>query len=159
MTSIYFLRHGLADRSAWSGEDYERPLTPYGKDRMVKEAKTIGKLNLGLDLIISSPLTRAIQTAEIVADYLDLFDILVEDERLEPGFSPGDLSEILDENPEVEAVMVVGHESDFSLTIERIIGGGSIVCKKGSLARVDLTDAGVLSGELIWLLPPKLLVK
>jgi phosphohistidine phosphatase len=126
---------------------------------MVKEAKTIEKLNLGLDLIISSPLTRAIQTAEIVADYLDSFDILIEDERLEPGFSAGDLSEILDENPEVEAVMLVGHEPDFSLTIERIIGGGSIVCKKGSLARVDLTDAGVLSGELIWLLPPKLLVK
>ena len=67
---LFFLRHGLADRSAWSGYDDERPLTPYGKERMLAEAETIARLDLGLDAIITSNLTRAQQTTEIVAERL-----------------------------------------------------------------------------------------
>ena len=78
---LLFLRHGLADRSAWSGSDYERPLTPRGKERMRAEAETIASLDLGLDAILTSPLTRASQTAEIVADQLGLLDRLIEDDR------------------------------------------------------------------------------
>jgi phosphohistidine phosphatase len=154
---LYFLRHGLADRSAWNGSDFERPLTPYGKERMAREADSIAKLNLGLDAIISSPLVRAHQTAEIVAERLDLLEALIVDERLSPGFGIGDVAEILEEHPEAENLMFVGHEPDFSYTIERLVGGGSIECKKGSLARVDLVDAGPLSGVLVWLVPPKIL--
>jgi phosphohistidine phosphatase len=154
---LFFLRHGLADRSAWSGSDYERPLTPYGKERMRAEAETIARLDLGLDAILTSPLTRASQTAEIAADRLSLLDRLVEDERLSPGFDRADLLAMLEDHDEADSLMFVGHEPDFSWTIESIIGGGSVVCKKGSLARVDLTDAGELSGELVWLIPPKAL--
>ena len=156
---LYFLRHGRADRSAWMGMDYVRPLTEIGKERMVKEAEFMAQLDLGLDAILTSPLTRAYQTAEIVADYLDLLDLLVVDERLEPGFGPSDLVELIAEYPRAEALMFVGHEPDFSQTISYIIGGGYVVCKKGSLARVDLTDAGPLGGELVWLIPPKALVQ
>jgi phosphohistidine phosphatase len=140
------------------GEDDDlRPLTPRGIERMGREAQTIRKLNLGLDAIITSPLTRAQQTAEIVAEELDLLDLLFIDERLSPGFGPGDLAAILEEHDQAEAVMLVGHEPDFSLMIEHLIGGGTLVCKKGSLARVDLRDAGPLAGELVWLIPPKAL--
>ncbi len=154
---LFFLRHGLADRSAWSGADHERPLTPRGKERMKEEADTIARLDLGLDAILTSPLTRASQTAEIVADRLDMHDLLKVDERLSPGFDRADLLAMLEDHDEAESLMLVGHEPDFSWTIESVIGGGSIVCKKGSLARVDLSDAGVLAGELIWLIPPKAL--
>ena len=139
---LFFLRHGLADRSAWSGADYERPLTPRGKERMMEEGDTIARLDLGLDAILTSPLTRAFQTAEIVADQLGLLDRLVEDDRLSPGFDRADLLAMLEDHDEADSLMFVGHEPDFSWTIESIIGGGSVVCKKGSLARVDLTDAG-----------------
>jgi phosphohistidine phosphatase len=154
---LFFLRHGLADRSAWNGSDFERPLTPYGKERMGREADSIAKLNLGLQAIISSPLVRALQTAEIVAERLDMLDLLIVDERVSPGFGVNDVAAIIEDHPEVECLMFVGHEPDFSQTIERLIGGGSVECKKGSLARVDLVDAGPLSGVLIWLVPPKIL--
>lgn len=154
---LFFLRHGLADRSAWSGDDEERPLTPRGKERMAAEAETIARLDLALDAIVTSNLLRARQTAEIVAERLGLLDRMVIDERLSPGFGRADLSSVLDDHARADALMLVGHEPDFSLTIESIVGGGNIVCKKGSLARVDLTDAGELSGELIWLIPPKVL--
>lgn len=126
---------------------------------MQRQALFIRKLNLILDAILTSPLTRAAQTAEIVAEGLDMMDLLEDDPRLEHGFNAHSLAEIVADHDEAEGLMLVGHEPSFSLTIESVIGGGSIVCKKGSLARVDLSDAGPLAGELVWLIPPKAMVK
>ncbi|MBS1252040.1 MAG: hypothetical protein MAG451_01076 [Anaerolineales bacterium] len=154
---LYFLRHGLADRSAWHGADFERPLTYKGKVRMGREAETIGELNLKLDAIITSPLTRAFQTAQIVAEHLGMLDDLVEDARLAPGFDVSDLAEILEDHLDDARLMLVGHEPDFSETLSDLIGGGEIVCKKASLARVDLYGGPSLRGELVWLIPPKVL--
>jgi phosphohistidine phosphatase SixA len=55
-------------------------------------------------------------------------------------------------------LLLVGHEPDFSTVIGQLIGAGRIVCKKGGLARVDLKSPHELPGELVWLLPPRLLV-
>ena len=158
MPRLYFLRHGLADRSEWAGDDYLRPLTPRGKQQMARTAETIARLDLGLDLIISSPLVRAYQTAEIVAAGLGLRDRLVSDERLGPGFGLTELRRILSERVGLTALMLVGHEPDFSDTISALIGGGRVVCKKGGLARVDCPDDSGLTGELVWLAPPALLL-
>jgi phosphohistidine phosphatase len=154
---LYFLRHGRADRSAWGGDDFNRPLTPRGIEITEAAAEMMNKLDLGLDLILTSPLVRALQTAEVVAAGLNIMDRLLVDDRISPGFNRADLALIFDEHPDAESIMLVGHEPDFSRTIESIIGGGAVVCKKGSLARVDLTGAGELSGELVWLIPPKAL--
>jgi phosphohistidine phosphatase len=56
-------------------------------------------------------------------------------------------------------MMLVGHEPDFSLTISALTGGGRILLKKGGLARVDLTSSEPLQGELVWLLPPKVMTR
>ena len=157
MTTIYFLRHGLADRSEWSGDDYQRPLTAGGVAQMTREAKTIAHLKLGVDLILTSPLARAQQTADIVAGALDMRDRLVADRRLAPGFGAGALQEMMREYPGHGTFMVVGHEPDFSETISALIGGGRIVCKKGGLARVDLPADDSPNGELVWLVPPGIL--
>lgn len=156
---LYFLRHGRADRSEWEGEDNLRPLTQKGISRMKKEAINIKRLKLGLDAIHSSPLTRAYQTAEIVANELEMMETFHVDDRLSPGFGRSALQSVLREYDTEARVMLVGHEPDFSLTIEALIGGGSIVCKKGSLARVDLNHPGILEGELVWLIPPKMLAQ
>ena len=150
---LYFLRHGLAgDRETWTGDDFGRPLTDEGKQRMAREAATIAKLNLNLDVILTSPLVRAYQTAEIVAQHLNLTDRLVKDDRLSPGFGSSQLAGILKAYPEAKALMLVGHEPDFSQIIGELIGGGRITCKKGSLACVELTKS--LQGELAWMIPP-----
>jgi len=155
---LYFLRHGLAgDRDEWTGGDFERPLTEEGKKRMAREAATIARLGLDLDLILTSPLVRAYQTAEIVAQHLNLTDKLVKDEWLAPGFGSNQLAEILKMHPEAQVLMLVGHEPDFSQVIGDLMGGGRVECKKGSLACVDVTDPMSLQGDLIWLIPPKVL--
>jgi phosphohistidine phosphatase len=153
---LYFLRHGLAgERSKWSGNDYDRPLTREGKKRMTQEASAILALKINVDYIITSPLVRAYQTAEIVARQLGLLDKLIGEELLEPGFDFEDLKEIVKNHAAAEAIMLVGHEPDFSSTISRIIGGGRIIFKKGGLACVNLRDHTTLQGDLMWLIPPK----
>lgn len=154
---IYFLRHGRADRSAWDGPDDLRPLTPEGKERMHREAATMARMGLQIDVILSSPLMRARQTAEIAAQGMDLEDVLAFDERLASGFNVALLREILQERKGIQGCMLVGHEPDFSMTIEDLVGGGSVVVRKGALARVDV-DPRTVMGELIWLIPAKVLI-
>jgi phosphohistidine phosphatase len=156
---LYFLRHGLAgERSEWTGDDFDRPLTREGKKRMAREAVRMKALKLNVEYIVSSPLVRAHQTAEIVARRLGLLDKLLDEELLEPGFDVKDLKEILKSHAAAEAVMLVGHEPDFSATISCIIGGGRITFKKGGLACVALPDHTTLTGNLVWLIPPAVLV-
>ncbi len=155
---VYFLRHGLAgDPNEWEGDDFDRPLTDEGRERMTREAKAMAKLDLEPDVIVTSPLVRAKQTAEIVADRLRLRERLVEDERLAPGFNTERLVRILQDHTDADALMVVGHEPDFSFTLGQLIGGGKIDLKKGGLACVDLPDAASLDAVLLWLVPPKVL--
>lgn len=153
---IYFLRHGLADWPNWdAARDAERPLTDEGIKKMKVEAKAIERLDLGLDVILSSPYTRARQTAQSVADQLGLK--VIDDDQLAPGFDADRLRDVLRRYPNAESIMLVGHEPSFSAAISQLIGGGQIVMKKGSLARVDVDSIDSLRGELVWLLTPKLL--
>jgi phosphohistidine phosphatase len=154
----YFLRHGLAgDPEQWHGNDFDRPLTAEGKERMAREAKTIAALSLDLDAIVTSPLLRAKQTATIVADKLRMRTRLVEDERLGIGFDSNALQGILRERLDAAAILLVGHEPSMSRTIGSVVGGTRIDFKKGSLACVSFDDPSSLAGELVWLVPPKVL--
>ena len=158
MMEVYFLRHGDAgSRETWKGSDASRPLSDEGAARMEREASTLALLRLPLDRILTSPLVRAQQTAEIVARRLNLLDALAEDDRLAPGFGMAELGRIMREHRALTALLLVGHEPDFSTVISACIGGGRIECKKGGLARVDIEDPTTLAGLLVWLLPPRVL--
>ncbi len=155
---LYFLRHGQAgNRQDWHGDDSARPLTGEGKKRMEREAAAIWKLGLPLEIIISSPLVRAFQTAEIVAKAKGSAARLVTDERLGPGFGPEHLAALVAKHHRARGLMLVGHEPDFSETISQVTGGGRLTMKKGALACVEVEDRAPLKGTLVWLIPPKML--
>jgi phosphohistidine phosphatase len=155
---LYFLRHGDAlGKDEWRGDDNARMLSEEGVARMRREAKMLAELSLGISLVLSSPLARALKTAQIVAAALGLKDSPFTDKRLSPGFDLPGLQEILEERAEVEALMLVGHEPDFSQVIAACIGGGRLECKKGGLARLDISDPLKPHGSLLWLLPPRVL--
>jgi phosphohistidine phosphatase len=157
---LHFLRHGVAgSREEWRGDDALRPLTKKGMQNMVSQAKSMAAMDLKLDLILTSPLARAFQTADIVADELEMGEKLVQDERLSPGFGIDDLAQVLKDYTDAENIMLVGHEPDFSQTIAALVGGGRVLLKKGGLARVDITSADPLQGELVWLLPPRIMIR
>ena len=86
-------------------------------------------------------------------------DKLVLDKRLSPGFGTDQLVHILDQHSKGAALILVGHEPDFSETIRQVIGGGRLVVKKGGLVCVELQDGKPLKGKLEWLLPPQVLAR
>jgi phosphohistidine phosphatase len=159
MVRCYFLRHGVAvDAQAWSGNDFDRPLTRDGIARMEREAKAIDELSLDLDCIVTSPLLRAKQTAEVVTERLNLEAKLVEDPRLASGFNLEGLGAILNAHADAESMMLVGHEPTMSMTIGRAIGRASIELKKAALAGVEFIDRQSTTGTLFCLIPPKVLI-
>ena len=147
---LYFLRHGEADWLNWNKPDNERPLTKRGKKEMRELAKFLGRLKVRPNLIVTSPLPRAAQTAEIAADYLKAK--LRKDELLAPGFGMTELRTALKRH-HAKVLMLVGHEPDFSNVISGLTGG-SLKLSKAGVALVDV-DPESEEGRLLWLFPPK----
>lgn len=156
---VYFLRHGIAgERSEWKGDDAARPLTEEGVERTGAVAAALARLDLGVGVIVTSPLVRARQTADIVARALDLGSKVIEDRRLGPGFNADKLRAILLDHRN-DDVLVVGHEPDFSETVAALIGGGDLAVRKAGLALVELSGPDATRGRLLWLVPPKILTR
>jgi phosphohistidine phosphatase len=147
---LYFLRHGEADWPDWKKPDDERPLTKGGKKEMNEVGKFLHRLKVRPDLIVTSPLPRAAQTAEIAADYLRAK--LRKDESLAPGFGVRELRTVLNRHC-VKNLMLVGHEPDFTNVISELTGA-SLKLSKAGVAFVDL-DPETAEAKLLWLFPPK----
>jgi len=147
---LYFLRHSEADWPGWTKPDDERPLTDFGKKEVRQVAKFLNRLKVKPDVIVSSPLPRALQTAEAAAEQLKTK--LRQDEALEPGFGISELSTVLKRHPS-KVLMLVGHEPDFSSVISALTGG-FIKMSKAGVALVDI-DPETEKGKLLWLFPPK----
>jgi phosphohistidine phosphatase len=146
---LYFLRHGKADWPNWDRPDDERPLTQEGKEQVAAVAKLLARFEIS-PAIVTSPLPRASQTAEIAGEYLR--QKIRENPLLRPGFDAGKLKKVL-KDFSGNSLMVVGHEPDFTQTIFQLTGGDTKLSKAG-VALVEL-DTATMKGELRWLLPPK----
>ena len=155
---LYLLRHGNAEELRAGRSDRDRRLTPEGITEVEAEAEALRRLRLGLDLILSSPYPRALQTAEIVARALGLTERLRSDARLASGCRFGTVQEILAEHSDVRRLMLVGHNPDLSLAAGRLVGGVGLELKKGGLIRIDLDPDEPGQGVLRWLVTPAILI-
>ncbi|HMJ06754.1 MAG TPA: phosphohistidine phosphatase SixA [Chthoniobacterales bacterium] len=147
---LYLLRHGLADWPDWKRPDDERPLTAEGRKTTRRMAKHLHQLQAQPAVVLSSPLPRAWETAEITAELLELE--LREENALGPGFNAAKFRRIIEENRGKD-LMLVGHEPDFSAVV-RALTGGDVKLAKGGITRIDLAP-NRKTGRLIWLIPPK----
>jgi phosphohistidine phosphatase len=145
---LYFLRHGEADWPDWDKPDDERPLTKAGRREVHEVADFLARLKAKVDLILTSPLPRAAQTADAAGE--DLKVRVREEKLLAPGFKAADLTRLRRKYPE-QVLMLVGHEPDFSEVIG-ILTGGTIKLSKAGVALVDLKGG---KGKLLWLFPPR----
>ncbi len=167
---VYLVRHGDAgDRTEWAGDDRERPLTDSGREEMLAIAKGIRWLHLNLDTLVTSPLTRAKETADYIAKALRPASYETSD-LLAPGCDLRAFGKLLSGYPETQALMIVGHEPDLGEIIAELIGAGTTVrvqMKKAACCCVKLaTDGGATSrsklagkGQLVWHLPPQILAR
>jgi phosphohistidine phosphatase len=156
---LFFLRHGIAEDRGPGKSDFQRRLTEEGLKEMDGVGKGMRRLNLGLDLVLTSPLVRARETAEIAAKALDLEKALKTEERLASGCNFADLQQALSGVPDQSRVLLVGHEPDLSEFVGHLIGGGSVRMKKASLACVDVDAVQPGYGCLRWLLEAEQMVQ
>ena len=149
---LYFLRHGAADWPDWNRPDNERPLTKAGRKELDRVGELLARLEADPVLILTSPLPRAAQTADIAAEHLGVR--VHEEKMLAPGFRAQDLKRLRRKYPQ-QILMLVGHEPDFSSVIASLTGG-NVKLPKGGVALVELADG---KGQLRWLLPAKVAKK
>ena len=160
--NLYLLRHGLAVEPGTAGfrKDFERPLTPEGKQKLRSVAKAIKALDLYFDLILSSPYIRARQTAELVAKSLKASERLELLDALAPDGNIRKLVKLLEGlAPPPQEILLVGHEPYMSSLISRLVygqPGARVVMKKGGLCKLSV--GSIEHGRcasLEWLLTPK----
>jgi phosphohistidine phosphatase len=158
------LRHGEAGARIDAPEkDAERPLTPVGQREVADIATALQSLGTKFDLAASSPLKRALQTAEIVARKFKKLNQLEEWDELKPAGDTSKLFQKLSRLKTTSIILIVGHEPYLSSMIGEIVAGKTslnLVLKKGGLAKVRInTFKPRISGELRWLLTPKMMTK
>lgn len=158
--ALYLIRHGIAEERGpdWP-DDAKRPLTGKGRARLRDQAAGLTALGVTLDVMVTSPLTRARQTAAILAKGLPGRCPVEIMEALSPGSSYRRFLHELAGHAGRARIGCVGHEPDMGELAARLIGAArALEFKKGAVCRIDL-DALPPSGPgaLRWLAPPRIL--
>jgi len=155
---LYLLRHGIAeDRN--SGGDAARQLTDEGRKKLRRVLDRAAGAGLAPSLILSSPLKRAIQTAEIAADALGYKEKIVQTHALLPDASPQALWDDLRGRRDEDAIVAAGHEPMMSATVAWMLGtpGLQVDMKKAALVCIALDHFRAQpQGVLRWMLIPRL---
>jgi phosphohistidine phosphatase len=157
---LYLIRHGIAaDRGDDYPDDSKRPLTSEGIANLRKEARGLDALGVGFDHIITSPLVRTKQTAEIFAEHLKSKPTVSNSDSLAPAGSPSSVLQELGKHVRKGRIALVGHEPNIGELAGRLIGSRTpIEFKKGAICRIDFEvfpPKG--SGQLRWFVTPKML--
>jgi len=164
MLHLYLLRHGVAGDRREYADDSQRPLTEEGISKTRKVAQKLYRLGLTFDLVQTSPLLRATQTAQILAEeYQHRFRV-----ETNPCLAPeGDMKQWLawleGSQPSHFSLGLVGHEPDLSAWAEILIWGearGVLILKKAGLIGLTLPrEPPYVANALLFLLvPPKILL-
>lgn len=161
-TELYLIRHGLAGERGTYANDDERPLTEAGVRKTQRVAKRLYELAIRFDLIQTSPLVRARQTAEIL-QAAKLSKNLEESPHLAPA---GDLNAWVSwfetwRQQGGKQLAIVGHEPDLGNWTEQLVWGNiqhHVVVKKAGVIGLLLPEQGspIGNSELFWLTSPRL---
>jgi len=162
MKKLYILRHAIAvERGADGYRDSERPLTKRGIARFSSSLKGIAELDPDWQLVCSSPLSRALQTAELLTKFFDQEKNLKIEPSLKPGHSASDVVNLFKVYLSKKSLLIVGHEPYLSLSISQLLAEKSssfLELKKGALACLSFQEEVELGkAQLVYLIPPKIL--
>jgi len=163
---IYFLRHGDAEIALFKTPraDFERNLTEYGIIQLTKEALGLKQFVDGFDIIFTSPLVRAVQTAGIFGKIFKCEEKIITLDALAPPTNLNELMESIAIQGDIERVLCVGHAPSLGEMATEIITGieedRMLPLSKGGLLCIEM-DRPDLSAEskLLYLLHPMFLVK
>jgi phosphohistidine phosphatase len=157
---IYLVRHGIAAERgpAWP-DDTKRPLTSRGIDRLRRQVAGLATLDVTIDLVLTSPLVRARQTAETLAAGLPSRPPINVLPSLAPGSAYATFLDELSRAARGTGVACVGHEPEIGAFAGRLIGARRpLEFRKGAVCRIDVEAVPVSApGRLRWFLTPRIL--
>lgn len=165
MPQLYLIRHGIAADREHFEHDFDRPLTDRGIEKTSQIAQRLAALGLCFDRILTSPLVRAQQTAELLR-VAGLCGVIEEFGALAPGGEVEALVAWWSGSHPVqarEAIAIVGHQPDLGQWAEWLLWGQAmekLIVKKAGVIGLDVPVEGLACGacELFWLTPPRLLL-
>ena len=151
---IYILRHAIAEAAEGSSPDAGRSLTSEGKEALRRVLKRAKAAAVEPGSILTSPYTRAKETADLARAALNPAARFEETKALLPSSPPGEALSLI-RRQKVESLMLVGHEPNLSRLAALLLGAPSlrIAFKKSAIIRIDLdASAPGATGELRWML-------
>ena|SRR5690349_12061711 len=155
---VYFLRHASAGQSvANPKKDEKRALDEIGVEQCGNIGRTLAALDIQMDVILSSPLKRAAQTASLVGNEIGYEGKLQMENALRPASAYSDFTKLIAKHARHDSIMVVGHNPNLSEFLGRIVSENgceaSVELKKGAVARVEISRN---TGTLQWCLTPRI---
>ncbi len=155
---VYVLRHAEAEPKGPEIKDNERQVSKNGLKTVRKILELAMGLGTEIDLIVSSPYRRAIQTAQIAKEIFLSTPRMVESDVLEPDSTPYEVSRYLSKFGISDRIMLVSHQPLVGDLIRSILGGSSnLSFPPASIARFDLKETDKFEGILVWLLSSEIL--
>jgi len=167
--NLYLMRHADAGVPRENPVlDAKRGLVKEGKQQCMLMAAVLTGLKAQIDVVISSPLKRARQTAQFVATEIGVESPVLTSPALAPDGDYPALQQLIAQYTDREGVLLVGHNPNLHQFIAKLIsngngsngnshnhlpGGGSIRLRKGAIARIDLARR---PPQLQWLIDPRL---
>jgi phosphohistidine phosphatase len=156
---VYLLRHGIAEEGSHSGNDADRALTPEGRKKLRQVLQAASDAGTQPALILTSPLKRALETAEIAKAVLKCKDNLLKTKVLAPGSTTEQIWDEIRAHRDTPSLMLVGHNPLFNELAAYLLGSKEIQIdfKKGALLRIDIDRFPAQpKGLLRWYLTAKL---
>ena len=157
--NLYLLRHGNAgQRKTNPIADFKRPLDKEGKQQCLLLGATLSSLKLQFDIVLSSPLKRALQTAALVGTEAGFEKKIQLSPALAPGGTWSDFQLLLNGLAGAEDVLLVGHSPNLPEFLNRLLYPAGKVAplrlRKGAIAALNLVRG---PAKLQWLIDPRIL--
>ncbi|HEX4232034.1 MAG TPA: phosphohistidine phosphatase SixA [Bryobacteraceae bacterium] len=159
---VYLLRHGITEEARVGLSDADRSLTPEGRQKLREVLRLASGADVEPSLILTSPLTRAVQTAEVARDILKYKKEILRTKALLPGATTDQVWDEIRVHRDEAQLMLVGHDPLFSQLGGYLLGTPNLKIdfKKGALLRADLENYPARPhGILRWYLTAKLAAK
>lgn len=154
---LCLMRHGQAERKgALYVQDQTRPLTPEGAAEMERVGYHLDRLGLGFDLILTSPFVRARQTADIIARCTNYHKEPELEEVLGTAIAPYMLARHLEELPQDQTVLLVGHAPVLPNLAAYLFSNDDaarLEMKTGSMVWLEVSSFATRNALLHWLCP------
>jgi phosphohistidine phosphatase len=164
--NLYILRHASAGtRRTNPVVDSKRPLDKDGKQHCLLLGHVLTAMKVNFDVVLSSPLKRAVQTAALVGTETGYELPIVLSDALAPSGGYDAFEKLVAEHAHQENILVVGHNPNLPLFIGKLLTGGrssarpaTIRMRKGAIAKVNMSrsSGGPKGPNLQWLIEPRM---